>query len=444
MRYHGPVPTPDPALILKRRPKRTVYRENHPERGTVIVKRFHAPTWWQRLGDRHRAQREARALQEWHALGLPVPFPATVRRQARRWELVLPELDGARTLPEWLQGTATLPLSRAALAREVGRVLAQLDRSGRLQGDPHPGNLLFDRRGHPWLIDPTPAPAFSQRAQPDRARWIRLCGQLRTISTPGFRALVLRAYAEHEGPAPLPSDPLRWEAEAREQRLRELGKRADRWLRESGATHATRAAITARGSDGASPGGRTTRTNASNSAATWKQLWWQYALCQEAEVPACAPVRVSLGPQIALESQPPAGWRRLQEPPAPAAAGRFLGRWHDRGFAPAFLIPGGEAIDSTQPYAHSALGIAGDGTLYVDPERLTIPRRWLAERAGPADPLEQPQTNPFWFPYQQDADAWKAFLEAFVEEQHAPRELRQRLRLHLTHHGTSQRAARHA
>ncbi len=182
--------------ILKSRPKRTVYRSLEPLAGmeSPIVKRFHAPGVLQGGRDWLRARREARGLRRWRALGLPAPAPIMIRRSAGHWELVLEAIPGARPLPQFLTEERLFPSKLKEIAQKLGRLLADLDRSGAHHGDPHPGNLLIDNQNMPWLIDPTPSPLFSKRAAPGRDRWVRFCAQIRELSSPLFRAQVAAAY----------------------------------------------------------------------------------------------------------------------------------------------------------------------------------------------------------------------------------------------------------
>ena len=165
---------------LKSRPKRSLYREQHPRLGPVVVKRFHDPSTLGRLHDRRRVRKEARTLRHWNRLGFPVPFPVEVRTHGSFFELVMPAIEGAQSLSQVLEAGP----APQGLAQRVGTLLAHMDRAGLVQGDLHPGNLLLDPAGEPWLIDPTPAPLFSGRAARDRNRWVRLCASVREVCRP--------------------------------------------------------------------------------------------------------------------------------------------------------------------------------------------------------------------------------------------------------------------
>ena len=408
------MPSLDPNCIIKRRPKRTVYRERHPQWGPVIIKRFHAPTWWQRLGDRRRAEREAGVLQAWHNRGLPVPAPARVRRTDAHWELVLPEIPRARSLQEWLQGAEPWPLDERALAQTIGATLAHFDRSGSRQGDPHPGNLLIDEAGRPWLIDPTPSPAFSGRGELTRARWVQMAAQVREHTSAHFRARILHAYRKAQGPAP-PVTPgaqrERLEQEARSTRRAEAERRTDRWFRESGATLGEPGAwVAARAASGS------LRTTTGLPLERGNSLWRQYARLVEMAVPCVAPARWQFAPPTRLESWLPAGWHPLEGPPEPEAAGRILGVLHDRG------LPLASAT------TWSGFGRDETGTVRVDPELATFD-------TTQSSPCETPNPHSLWSPFQANAQDWQSFVLGFLAAQQSSRVEQARLRAALEEHG---------
>ena len=68
----GDGPGPD---WIKTRPKRSLYREQHPSLGAAVVKRFHDRSALGKLHDRRRVRREARTLRHWNRLGFPGPIP---------------------------------------------------------------------------------------------------------------------------------------------------------------------------------------------------------------------------------------------------------------------------------------------------------------------------------------------------------------------------------
>jgi fructosamine-3-kinase len=97
-----------------------------------------------------------RMLATMHAAGAPRfgALPAPGRFLVGRCELESPEGDDWNTY--YLEHRC-LPLARrVGLAREVARVVvdAPVEPPARLHGDLWTGNVLADRHGRPWLIDP--------------------------------------------------------------------------------------------------------------------------------------------------------------------------------------------------------------------------------------------------------------------------------------------------
>ncbi len=357
--------------ILKSRPKRTVYRSLEPLAGmeSPIVKRFHAPGVLQGGRDWLRARREARGLRRWRALGLPAPAPIMIRRSAGHWELVLEAIPGARPLPQFLTEERLFPSKLKEIAQKLGRLLADLDRSGAHHGDPHPGNLLIDDQNMPWLIDPTPSPLFSKRAAPGRDRWVRFCAQIRELSSPLFRAQVAAAYRKADGPAPtLPSEEDRGqvELEAREWRYEEAQARTRRWLRTSGATQVEGSVI----HNLAVPDG-SCRRHSFDSHARAQSAWLTYARLHEHGVPSIHAKAFHSAPDHAVESVVPEGARACESTPSAAQLGRLLGCLHDRGL---------HAID----FSLEALYADAHGNLLLDPSEARFSER-------PATPFFTPK-----------------------------------------------------
>ena len=151
--------------VLHARPFRAVALEEH-DGAQVVVKRFHHPNPFLASFDRARARRELAALVELERAGLPVPEPLGLRATDAGWELRLRTVEGARTLRELLEGTASMPGGWERLLARLGELLARLQAAGWEHGDLHAGNVLVDARGRPWLIDFQRA----RRAAPDAAR----------------------------------------------------------------------------------------------------------------------------------------------------------------------------------------------------------------------------------------------------------------------------------
>ena len=382
---------------IKSRPKRSLYRETHARLGPVVVKRFHDPGPLGALWDRRRANREARSLRRWKQLGFPVPAPVEIRLREGMRELVLPEIPGGQTLPQAL-GSAPPP---RGLAHRLGTLLAQMDCAGLVQGDLHGGNVLLDRSGDLWLIDPTPEPMFSTRARPDRARWVRLCAGVRELSSPQFRARFLDSYRRAGGPAQVPARPLDLEGEARDWRFQRAKQRDPRWLRESGAVRETPQGWQAKDP----PCSAQVPTQASYpDQAQARAAWLRMGRLVEMGLPCATPIELR-GKDILFGL--PTDGLAVQPQENPTAAGAFFGSFHDRGLT----LP-----DRLPPiWTQCSAG------------------KWLLQPTPLPDwnpnpiPWQHPKAHPVWRTWQKNSDQWHAFVRAFCAQQSAPRPLRQNL-----------------
>ncbi len=395
-----------PGDLIKTRPKRSVYRETHAQWGPVIAKRFHGSDPWQPWRDRQRAQREAKALRRWAGLGLPVPAPVHVRRQAGYWEVLMPEVLGARTLEQFLEeafeSPAHTPRKTLREARAVGRLLARMDdpaHKGIAQGDLHAGNVLLDPEGQPWLIDPTPAPWFSSRRKPNAERWVRLCAGVREISSALWRAALAAGYQSAQGPVPLPSDAQGREdieIEARNWRWREARSRDVRWLRESGAVVPSSLGwITRRPkTDSHTVESRTFPTESEVVAA-----WLRLGRMQEMHLPALRPRELVLQETARLDLALPIGATPLQSLDDAKAAGTLFGKLQDRGM----LIQG---------LTQDCLWQDADRAWLVDPTQI----EWAD--ANPV-PWTQPHAYPIWSHWRSNPEVWRSFVQAFCDQQSA-------------------------
>lgn len=152
-------------IVLGARPFRSVTLEA--ARGApVVVKRFHHPNPFLALFDGARARREFAALEALARAGLPVPRALALRRTAAGFELELAAIEDARSLRVLLDERREPPGGWARLAARLGKILADLQAAGWEHGDLHPGNVLVDVRGAPWLVDLGAA----RRTPPERAR----------------------------------------------------------------------------------------------------------------------------------------------------------------------------------------------------------------------------------------------------------------------------------
>jgi len=151
--------------VLRARAFRSVVLDSR-EGAATVVKRFHHPHPLLARFDRGRARREFETLAVLERAGLPVPKPLGVRATDVGWELDLAPVPAARTLQELLVSGAVPAGGWERLLAHLGALLARLQSAGWEHGDLHPGNVLVDRDGKPWLIDFQRA----RRVAPERAR----------------------------------------------------------------------------------------------------------------------------------------------------------------------------------------------------------------------------------------------------------------------------------
>lgn len=224
---------------LSSRRFRSVVLESGSDPCAVVVKRFHHPNPLLARFDRARARREYSALQALARAGLPVPRPLGVRSTNRGWEVRLTAIAGARTLEEFLRpGCEPPPGGWPRLVASLGRVLARLQEAGWEHGDLHPGNVLVDSGGGPWLVDLQRA----RRVEADPARRLASlvdCAALAREILPGrLRARFVVAW---RAALPVGMRPAREgrtfahlvEERARVRRVELVRIGLNRWLRES-------------------------------------------------------------------------------------------------------------------------------------------------------------------------------------------------------------------
>lgn len=232
--------------LLKRGPKRSAHVETAPgpgEGGRRVVKRFHGPDLLDRFRDRLRARNEYGLLGRCKALGLPVPRALELRRQDGSWEVVTEYVENAPTLDDWLRGSRPGP-SWQKLARDLGRLVAQLMGIGLAHGDLHPGNFLVqERTGEAprlWLIDLTKS-RLRGRLGADRMvqDLVQLTAGLRELVSDRMRRRFLVEFQRQLPIAQQASLPSRAELgrriedRARVFRRRDIERRTRRWLRNS-------------------------------------------------------------------------------------------------------------------------------------------------------------------------------------------------------------------
>jgi len=386
--------------VLKSGLARTVYVD---ARGAV-VKRFHNPSAVQALRDRGRAAAEERVLSLLHARDLPVPRPLAVRRAGGAWEVVMERIEGAVDFGALLRGAAPAPLPLEELAARVGTLLARAHRAGLDHPDLHPGNVLVDGAGRPWLVD-----FHKARVRPRRAPLalgerdlVALLSYVRETLPPAGRARLVAAWLDQSGAEP-PGGGAAFaaglEERARFHRRAWVAHAEGRWLRESSVCEvhgepegalvarrgAPRAAVrellaaSGRGAELRSAGGLDALVLSGLPTAELRARWCLAARLAEHGLPALAPL--ALGPRAAA-FRVPAGAHALEGALSPAQAGGLLGALHDRGLCVARLegaawLAGGAAL--LAPPAHLA---------HVDPRpgRLTPELRFAVAPAHAADP----------------------------------------------------------
>ena len=386
--------------MLKSGLARTVYVDAH----GAVVKRFHNPSAVQALRDRGRAAAEERVLSLLHARDLPVPRPIAVRRAGGAWEVVMERIEGAVDLGALLRGAAPAPLPLEELAARVGALLARAHRAGLDHPDLHPGNVLVDAAGRPWLVD-----FHKARVRPRRAPLllgerdlVALLAYVRETLDAPARARLVAAWLDQSGAAPAGGGAAfaaGLEERARFHRRAWVAHAEGRWLRESSVCEvhaepegalcarrgaplaAVRALLCAPGSGAElrSAAGIDALVLSGLPAAELRARWCLAARLAEHGLPALAPL--ALGPRAAA-FQVPTGAHAPGGALSPVQAGRLLGALHDRGLGVTRLdghawLLGGEALIA--PPAR---------VFHVDarPGRLPPEQRFAAAPAHSSDP----------------------------------------------------------
>ncbi|MEO0650784.1 MAG: lipopolysaccharide kinase InaA family protein, partial [Planctomycetota bacterium] len=215
-------------------PERAVLRVRAPE-GVRVVKVWRRPGPVGRWRSRRAARREASISSALVASGARVPRPLAVVREADGWRLELEAVRGARTLEAWLARSAAWPARAPRLARDLGRLIASLQRAGLAQPDWHPGNLLLDRAGRWTAVDFGRARLARFRRRRAEAELARLAGSLSGRVEWAWIALAVRAWSGELGLGrPAQGDLERLRSMARADRLADVERHLDRWERASG------------------------------------------------------------------------------------------------------------------------------------------------------------------------------------------------------------------
>lgn len=138
-------------IVLKENPYRSVFLEDSGPQACVL-KRFHHPQRLRAWRDGARARREYRALLSFQSHGLPVPRPIEIGRDDGGHYYRMQAIEGALSLETLFFGQSP-PIAWEPLMDKLGQLLARLQGLGLVHPDLHPGNLLLDSRGEPYLVD---------------------------------------------------------------------------------------------------------------------------------------------------------------------------------------------------------------------------------------------------------------------------------------------------
>ena len=206
------------AVVLKRNLIRVVWRVPLSDGRRVVVKRFSVDgvrDWLKYAVKDSRARTEWRIGRGLAAAGVPtaVPLAFGERRQGRVLRdaaLVTREIEDAVHLNAYFEqhfaGDGPAPTrQRAALLRDIGRLVRQMHDAGFIHNDFHGGNVLVNGPPeHPSLhvID---LHSVARRTHPaEGARWfdlVKLLHSMLTCTTPGERKRICEAYEKAGGPS---------------------------------------------------------------------------------------------------------------------------------------------------------------------------------------------------------------------------------------------------
>ena len=226
-----------PSRWLKRGLHRAVELRPLPDGAAVVVKHFRSRGLLRRLGDRRRALRERRLLEELEAAGASVPRPVDLGYEQGSWRLTMTAVERATSLADLLRRTTGLS---PRVARSLGRAIGRAHALGLRHGDLHGGNMLVDGSGRAWIIDL----ASARRTSGAEEALLRedlvslLADSLERCSRTEILAFAAAWLAEQpEARRAAWAEPGHLDglvAEARVHRRRSLRRHADRWTRPSG------------------------------------------------------------------------------------------------------------------------------------------------------------------------------------------------------------------
>ncbi len=385
--------------VLKANAARTVYVDS---RG-VVVKRFHNPSAVQALRDRRRAVSEHRLLAALAARELPVPRPLEVRRARGAWEVVMEWIPEAATLGAVLAGERRSPVPLEVLATRLGRLLARAHAAGLDHPDLHPGNVLIDADGNPWLVDFHKA-RLRSRTDPKLLErdLVALGAAVRELFPPRLRARFALAWRRAlpdelasglAEPARLARDV---EDRARVRRRAVLAHAQGRWTRTSSSCVETARAFQRRDlpEDFAERLESASRHRSRyvevalydqqvralvlrGRANELRARWYSAVRLCDHRVPALAPLCLSAH-WAAFEI--PAGAQPVAAAPSPQQLGALLGTLHDRGLDV-------DALDGLYEHGDALLLAPPPRLLHLDPRpgACAAKRRFEALRGAAVD-----------------------------------------------------------
>lgn len=323
--------------LLKRNVKRSVWSERADDGSVTIVKIYHAPGPGALL-DRRRARRELRAHGRAAEAGLPVARALGLERIDGRPALRLEGIDGGTSLVVRLESGG--PGRRTRIARASGQLFARMEAAGFAHGDPHPGNVLVDPAGTPWLMDLARA-RFRSNASMKLEQAAAWCAALRERD-PRFLAVAARAWrdARPQNAPSLHHESI--ERRARERRAKSALRRVRAWRRASTRTIVeshrgengvaqrvvrVREPLTAPSGLYAAPWSRGwTEERLSDGARATEAAWSTLVRAFEHGLPAALPAAVALEPPWFVEFRGPHPATEAREPDA-----RLRERLADRG-----------------------------------------------------------------------------------------------------------------
>ena len=388
------------ARLLKRGHARTVLLAGSPG-AECVVKRFHHPSPWQSWRDPLRALAEARSLRRLRACGLPVPRLLAKPRLFPKPEVRMEAIRDAVSLEDLLLGTTRRSPEWETLLPRLAHLLADLETAPVRHTDLHPGNVLVDPGGGPWLIDFHAARPRRRPPSRDelRRKLVVAAAFSREAIPPRLRRRFYRDW-RRALPAPLEAPdvvPAELEQLARRERREWVRHGAGRHLRESARCRVER--------DGGWtrfialwPPALPTRAPEiviEETARVARDRWHCAARLVEHGIPVAVPRELSIRDgraqaRYALALTPTVRCAALPDGEA-EVLGRILGLLHDRGLDPGDLGP--ENLTSE---------VSGPGPLLLPPASL-----------GDADPLDGWDRFHGAAPWRNDPAFVAAYLSVF-------------------------------